>query len=252
MRGDKNPGNTKEELSYAELHPLQDPQGSLKKAIAKLQGSLKMAIAKVQGLLTKVIAKLQGSLKKVIAELQGSLKKVIAELQGSLKKAIAKLQEVNVADRKLMDWEGQFDALNDSRRIVKHHPDALKGYLHEFVRAAVPSIDHLRSFTVKTTLMMFQEMFQHLGKILDKELEEILPMLLKKAGEVSTAGRENFLASQADKALSDMCNCATDTRAILALICSANHKSPNVRGRVASHLDGIMEGGGSGGEVYCG
>ena len=33
-----------------------------------------------------------------------------------------------------------------------------------------------------------QEMFIRLGKALDRELDEIVPMLLKKAGEVSNAG----------------------------------------------------------------
>ena len=33
-----------------------------------------------------------------------------------------------------------------------------------------------------------QEMFGKLGKALDRELDEIVPMLLKKAGEVSNAG----------------------------------------------------------------
>ena len=52
--------------------------------------------------------------------------------------------------------QGQHDALNDSRRIVAHHPEALRPCLHEFVRAAVPALDQLRSVTVKNAITLLQ------------------------------------------------------------------------------------------------
>lgn len=64
--------------------------------------------------------------------------------------------EANNADRKELDWQGQFAALTDARRLMRHHPDIIRGALHEFVRAVVPSIEQLRSFTVKNTLLLFQ------------------------------------------------------------------------------------------------
>lgn len=51
-------------------------------------------------------------------------------------------------------------------------------------------------------------MFASLGRGLDRELDEMVPSLLKKAGEVSNAGRENFLAQEADRALTEMCRWA--------------------------------------------
>lgn len=52
--------------------------------------------------------------------------------------------------------QGQHDALNDSRRIVAHHPEVLRPCLHEFVRAAVPALDQLRSVTVKNAITLMQ------------------------------------------------------------------------------------------------
>lgn len=43
-----------------------------------------------------------------------------------------------------------------------------------------------------------------LGARLTAELDEIAPCLLRKAGEMSTAGRDSFLAQNADAALSQM------------------------------------------------
>ena len=43
-----------------------------------------------------------------------------------------------------------------------------------------------------------QEVFETLGHALDNEVEPLVPLLLRKAGAVST-GRDHFLASQADR-----------------------------------------------------
>ena len=39
---------------------------------------------------------------------------------------------------------------------------------------------------------------------MDKELDLLVPVLLKRAGEVSIAGRENFMAQEADLTLQEM------------------------------------------------
>lgn len=49
-----------------------------------------------------------------------------------------------------------------------------------------------------------QEMFERFGRTADAEAEHIVPLLAKKAGEVSVAGRENFLATEAEAALASM------------------------------------------------
>ena len=77
-------------------------------------------------------------------------------------------------------------------------------------------------------MILYQELFKLLGKLMDKELDDVVPPLLKKAGEVSTAGRENFLTLEADRTLSEMCRYVSESRAAASLIASATHKAPTV------------------------
>ncbi|KAG2439615.1 hypothetical protein HXX76_004967 [Chlamydomonas incerta] len=154
---------------------------------------------------------------------------------------IAKLIEANNADRKELDWQGQYEALIDARRLVRHHTDVVRACLHEFVRAATPAIDQLRSQTSKCALMLFSECFVLLGRAMDRELDEMVPVLVKKAGEVSNAGRDNFLAEAADRTLAEMCRCCGEGRCTAALLGVSAHKNPYVRGKVAYHLDCHME-----------
>ena len=59
-------------------------------------------------------------------------------------------------------------------------------------------------------------MFELFGRAVDAEAEHIVPLLAKKAGEVSVAGRENFMASEADSALAAMVENLSETRVRLS------------------------------------
>jgi hypothetical protein len=62
---------------------------------------------------------------------------------------------------------------------------------HELVLAVLPAVDELRSTTARVALQLLQELPAALGRSLERELEDIVPVLLKKAGELSTAGALN-------------------------------------------------------------
>jgi hypothetical protein len=105
---------------------------------------------------------------------------------------ISKLQASNQSNRKDLDWQGQNDAITTGRCIVKHHAQLLRPQAqHELVLALVPAVDALRSNTCRNALALFQELFQTQGRGMDRELDEIVPTLAKKAGEVSTAGGQS-------------------------------------------------------------
>ncbi|GFR42338.1 hypothetical protein Agub_g3246 [Astrephomene gubernaculifera] len=180
----------------------------------------------------------------------------LAEPEKVIKEVIAKLTKANHADRKELQWHEQYEALIDARRLVRHHHEHVKNYMHEFIRAAAPAIDQLRSQTAKCALMLFQECFCLLNpRVLERELDEIVPVLLKKAGEVSNAGRDNFLAAEADRVLAEMYRCCSESRSTTALLSCAGHKNPYVRGKVAFHLDNHLEacaGGGGGRQTLAG
>jgi hypothetical protein len=63
-----------------------------------------------------------------------------------------------------------------------------------------------------------QEAFERIGPRLSSEMEDAVPALLRKAGEVSTAGRENFLTQYADAALSQMVLSCSEVQATKALL----------------------------------
>ncbi|GLI71807.1 hypothetical protein VaNZ11_017199 [Volvox africanus] len=173
----------------------------------------------------------------------------LADPEKHIRLVISRLVEANHADRKELDWQGQYEALVDARRLVKHHAEVVRTCLPEFMRAATPAIDQLRSQTAKCALTLFQECFGLLGRAMDRVLDEMVPVLLKKAGDVSNAGRDNFLAAEADRALAEMYRCCGESRAVLALLGCAGHRNPYVRGKVAFHLDSHLEacaGGGGG------
>lgn len=57
-------------------------------------------------------------------------------------------------------------------------------------------------------------------------------------------GRDNFLATEADKALSALWAAVSESRAVTALMTGGmQHKSPHVRCRAAAHLDEVAAGG---------
>jgi hypothetical protein len=100
----------------------------------------------------------------------------------------------NAAARKELDWVGQTEAVNDARRLVAHHADLLTpGSLHELCQAAGPAVEQLRSCTARAAMQLFGEAFAALGARADRELEDVVPLLVKKAGEVSTAGAEALI-----------------------------------------------------------
>lgn len=89
---------------------------------------------------------------------------------------------------------------------------------------------------------LFQELIEVLGPALDGELEHLVPVLIKKAGIVSVAGRDNFLAVEADKALGTLVNTASEARVVTALLnCLSTTKAADVKGKISIHLDAAIQ-----------
>lgn len=96
-----------------------------------------------------------------------------------------------------------------------------------------------------------------LGPALDSELDHLVPILLKKAGVVSVAGRDNFLAVEADRALGTLVALGGEGRVAAALLgCLASTRGPDIKAKIAIHLDACVQrcgregaGGGAGGWV---
>ena len=90
--------------------------------------------------------------------------------------------------------------------------------------------------------ILLQELFGQLGQDMDAEAEHVARVLLKKAGEVSVAGRDTFLAAEADKTLAAMVEGVSEGRAAAALLACAGHKSGHVRAKMVTHLHACTQG----------
>jgi hypothetical protein len=65
-----------------------------------------------------------------------------------------------------------------------------------------------------------------LGSMLSAEIEDVVPPLVRKAAEVSTAGRENFLTQYADAALTQMVLSCSEVQCTKALLSMCETFSP--------------------------
>ena len=60
--------------------------------------------------------------------------------------------------------------------------------------------------------------------------------------QVSVGGRDNFLAAESDKTIALMIDCCSESKVATALLAHVQHKSPQVRAKIASHLDSLVQG----------
>lgn len=66
------------------------------------------------------------------------------------------LEQANASQRKELDWQSQYEALSNARRVIHNHASVLVPCLHQFVLAAAPAIDSLRSIPARLAITVFQ------------------------------------------------------------------------------------------------
>ena len=139
------------------------------------------------------------------------------------------------------DWSAHFDAINLLRRLVAWADESgsdggLIGQLHSVNLLLIGYADSLRSALAKNAVVCFRELFIHFGHKMEADLDLIVPVLIKKAGESN-----GFICEEANKALSSMVNNVSEARAISALLGSASHRNPAARAKAAAHLAKALE-----------
>ncbi|KAL8168580.1 UNVERIFIED_CONTAM: hypothetical protein K2H54_004659, partial [Gekko kuhli] len=135
------------------------------------------------------------------------------------------------------DWEKKMEGLNAIRCLSAHHPDTLTVRLHETSLAVVQEVKNLRSVVSRAAVICLGDLFGHLKKSMDQELDSTVKVLLHKAGESNT-----FIREDVDKALRAMGSSVTPARALASLINGGqSHLNTAVRRCAAQHLSGIVE-----------
>ncbi|KAI1237425.1 hypothetical protein IHE44_0013498, partial [Lamprotornis superbus] len=111
------------------------------------------------------------------------------------------------------DWEKKIEGLNFVRCLSAYHAPILTAKLHETTLAVAQEVKNLRSGVSRAAVVCLGDLFTHLKKSMDQELDNAVKVLLHKAGESNT-----FIREEVDKALKAMVNNVTPARALCSLI----------------------------------
>lgn len=121
------------------------------------------------------------------------------------------MNDLHLAGKSLKheNWEKQFESCNIARAVIVHHSEVLKKHYHEenIIEGLIAQSSSLRSAVSKNGLLAFVEIFESLKRLLDGELDNIFPVLLKRAYDTNI-----FISEPADQALEAMCtHCSAKT-----------------------------------------
>ncbi|XP_029454335.1 TOG array regulator of axonemal microtubules protein 1 [Rhinatrema bivittatum] len=135
------------------------------------------------------------------------------------------------------DWEKKIEGLNFIRCLSAYHSDVITAKLHETNLAVIQEVKNLRSGVSRAAVVCLGDMFTHLKKNMDQELDNTVKVLLHKASESNT-----FIREDVDKALNAMVQNVTPGRTLCALINGGlSHLHTAVRKCTAQHLSDVVE-----------
>lgn len=137
----------------------------------------------------------------------------------------------------LEDWEKKIEGLWILRSLAVYHCDTVLGRLHDICLAVIQEVKNLRSGVSRVAVGTVGDLFLHLQRAMDQELEGIAKALLQKAGECNA-----FIRQDVDAALDSMVQNCTPFRCINALLTGGvSHLNSVVRKCAAQHLADLVE-----------
>ncbi|XP_075700053.1 TOG array regulator of axonemal microtubules protein 1 isoform X1 [Rhinoderma darwinii] len=135
------------------------------------------------------------------------------------------------------DWERKIEGLNLVRSLTVFHSDLVLEKLHDLKIAVTLEVKNLRSTVSRAAIACLGDMFTHLKKNMDHELDNSVRVLLHKAGESNI-----FMREDVDKALGAMVQHVTPVRALAALINGGlSHLNTLVKKCTAQHMSDLVE-----------
>ncbi|XP_070835057.1 TOG array regulator of axonemal microtubules protein 1 isoform X2 [Chaetodon trifascialis] len=135
------------------------------------------------------------------------------------------------------DWEKKIEGLTLLRSLAQYHSDTLQGRLHDVCLSLIQEVKNLRSGVSRVAVCTLGDLYTHLQKAMDQELEGTVKALLQKAGESNA-----FIRQDVDAALDCMVQHCTPTRSISALLSGGlSHLNAVVRKCTAQHLANLVD-----------
>nr|XP_046268903.1 TOG array regulator of axonemal microtubules protein 1 isoform X2 [Scatophagus argus] len=135
------------------------------------------------------------------------------------------------------DWEKKIEGLMSLRSLARYHSDTLQGRLHDVCLSLIQEVKNLRSGVSRVAVCTLGDLYTHMQKAMDQELEGTVKALLQKAGESNA-----FIRQDVDAALDCMVQHCTPTRSISALLSGGlSHLNAVVRKCTAQHLANLVD-----------
>ncbi|XP_075874412.1 TOG array regulator of axonemal microtubules protein 1 isoform X1 [Nelusetta ayraudi] len=135
------------------------------------------------------------------------------------------------------NWEKKIEGLMFLRSLAHFHSDTLHGRLHDVCLLLIHEVRNLRSGVSRVAVCALGDLYTHLQKSMDQELEGTVKALLQKAAESNA-----FIRQDVDAALDCMVQHCTPTRSIGALLSGGlSHLNAVVRKCTAQHLANLVE-----------
>ena len=116
------------------------------------------------------------------------------------------------------------------RRVCAHHSQFFSSTkdVQAVTKYLIKLGDSLRSSVSKNALICLAEMFNHLKKLMEADIDNFLLIALKKASDTNL-----FISESAAHALNSMCLSCSETKVLNGLSQHFANKSPHIRTRLA-------------------
>uniref|UniRef100_A0A3Q0SGZ9 TOG array regulator of axonemal microtubules 1 n=1 Tax=Amphilophus citrinellus TaxID=61819 RepID=A0A3Q0SGZ9_AMPCI len=148
---------------------------------------------------------------------------------------LALIQSFNLLNSE--DWKKKIEGLTFLRSLAHYHSDTLQAKLHDVCLCLIQEVKNLRSGVSRVAVCTLGDLYTHLHRAMDQELEGTVKALLQKAGESNA-----FIRQDVDAALDCMVQHCTPTRSINALLTGGlSHLNAVVRKCTAQHLANLVE-----------
>ncbi|KAL4144423.1 hypothetical protein PRNP1_013556 [Phytophthora ramorum] len=134
------------------------------------------------------------------------------------------------------DWEANFDAMNTVRRLAIHHAGMIDlSKVHGIVAEILKQVPNLRSSVSKNALLALESMCSAFSRAMDSEVENIIPVLLKRCADSNMFVCESAVASLHTVVL----KCST-SRVVSALGSHVSTKAVPIRREVARGVHAVI------------
>ncbi|KAI3373623.1 hypothetical protein L3Q82_022214 [Scortum barcoo] len=131
------------------------------------------------------------------------------------------------------DWEKKMEGLKTVQALAQHHSDTLTSKLHEVCLILIEEVKNLRSVVACEAMTTVSELYVHLKRTMDPEVEGTGRALLLKLAQTPNA----FIHQQVNLALDAMVENCSYSRVVSALLNTGlSHRCSAVRGSMAQHM----------------